>query len=1210
MTTRRTRGSKPAGLSLQNDCNEPAAPRIVTPLAGDNGGDLFSQSPQSQYVTPLASGRSPSLATPSPSSTCVQYAAEADEALQASLAWKATSKSDHPLANFLDSRGKGQPKGWFRLAVFGKAGGQLKSQEKQYIVAQYVALSHLNPDRGSMGHLASAWGVSNITLRRQAIAGVPSLSTEPNSSFSRSVAVVEEEEVYYPRTVDSGELDSMMSSRSFNEQQLVGLQLGQNETIEVQLSVLKSHFEAQLDGPILEQFNAEISRKEPGQQLIDLVKRATEALEDASGVATLSYDSNGRSDKKVYAHVPQSRGGEVKPDTQKKRAKTLETILKMMSVTLKGQRSILEQLAKSFGMVLVEKNLRRISPLEALAFQQFAGLSGNGTGRVDKFLRFAKDINIFPPQLLKTLASAEKAFMIQPAVFQMELQVGKEKTQSCVWWHLKDPIAIMERLISSAINDNKFQESSKFSSSNVQEVIYIAYGCDRGGESTTMLVRVLNQEDGNSAAYSQPICQYEDGAECYSNLAATIYSETFPMKKILQDLVDDEYHAITVKVVSSDGTKTEARTEIVKLQQRAPEHQQYLLTRYPGDFLQQSADEPMPEWIERIDRNVLNLTQLVDNEAGEDVSLAIRIVTSNVDAELPGSTLVGFCLYEEEVEKARIAFCLPLQLAENSSLSFEWHPVIGLPSQDTKQSLIVSGQGTASVKKPCLGCDLIKKDFEYPPTWFHDIDPVNFPMADCKDGELRTGDKANHIAYANWLISTDEGGRKLSTAKDMEYKTLCDSVTAKPLLNTPHAKEPYSPMHALQGCASHFFQECRDALRAIDGENSAWMVDRIYPTLEAVRAAKEPTEAYTSDHKAATQYQSAIERYNKKIAKEREKENPDHEQIFALKSDLRTAETLKKAVIDNGYRTTTQLRAGLADFEKSILDYIKKECKSPRGEAGFTFNNATTTIGGVSFRPEHSGLELAHRDNIKVLSAFDRIFQCVCTVYPDDNSKRQKVVELMEQAKAIAAPLRTLCILLKSQERIRPNQQLIIKTNLCRLWLAWRKNGFPHGLVFNKLHHVVAHVIRFIKKFEMYGRVSEEGFEAAHPKIESTKAKTKSMISNQQRIAVECRRTQILMNPRISEINKALHPEPTRRGSYNKQYRTRAQDDTAIGSRIQHDAPVGYFKTKFGCLLKFEWLDVHEMCQHKHAPGSWTRAIDNYENLGSAAREKARYSKH
>jgi hypothetical protein len=187
---------------------------------------------------------------------------------------------------------------------------------------------------------------------------------------------------------------------------------------------------------------------------------------------------------------------------------------------------------------------------------------------------------------------------------------------------------------------------------------------------------------------------------------------------------------------------------------------------------------------------------------------------------------------------------------------------------------------------------------------------------------------------------------------------------------------------------------------------------------------------------------------------------------------------------------------------------------------------------------QHKGSEYIRQD-----------FSVCVSIYPDDNSKRQKVVGLMEQAKAIAAPLRTL---LKSQKRIRPNQQPIIKTNLCRLWLAWRKNGFPHGLVFNKLHHVVAHVIRFIKKFEMYGRVSEEeGFEAAHLKIESTKAKTKSMISNQQRVAVECRRIQILMNPRISEINKALHPEPTRQGPYNKQYRTRAQDDHWISHSAQ-----------------------------------------------------------
>jgi hypothetical protein len=69
---------------------------------------------------------------------------------------------------------------------------------------------------------------------------------------------------------------------------------------------------------------------------------------------------------------------------------------------------------------------------------------------------------------------------------------------------------------------------------------------------------------------------------------------------------------------------------------------------------------------------------------------------------------------------------MPLHLALSISLSFDWHPVIRLPSQDTKQSLIESGQGTASVPKPCLGCDMTKEDFEYPPTYFYEIDP-EFP---------------------------------------------------------------------------------------------------------------------------------------------------------------------------------------------------------------------------------------------------------------------------------------------------------------------------------------------------------------------------------------------------------------------------------------------------------------------------------------------------
>ena len=742
---------------------EPVAPRIVTQLYGDTG-----QSSQSHCVTPPSSGRRSKVATPPPSST---VAAEADTALLETLVWKSDKKnpSPHPLAQYLVSRGTGQARGWFRLAMFGTVGGQgtkLSDQEKQYIGAQYMALMHLPSSLGALEHLELAWNIAKRTLRDHTRAFLQPLSTKSGSSSSLAAAVVEEEEVH-TRNVDASELGSLMSTLLSNEQQMVGLRLGQNEHIEVPLSVLKCHFEAQLYCPNLEQLNEEILRKEPGDQLVDLVRRTLPTLQNGSGIVTLSYDSNGRADKKVYVHIPQSRGSELNYASHKKKAKTLAIILEMMAGTPRDQHSILMRLAKSLGLEVVEKDLRKTSAEEAVAFLSFVRLSAKDVCKVDRFFRSILGINLFPNQLLKILAIVEKKFTIAAAVFQMELKVSKKTHKSYVWWHLRDPLAILERLISSAFNENKFQKSSEFSSIKIQNVIYIAFGCDRGGKSTTMLVRVLNREGGNSAAYSQPICQYEDGAECYSNLAATVYSESYPIKKILQDLVDDAYHAITVKVLSSDKKIVNARTEIVKLDRTPWKDQQFLLTMYPGGFLVESEETPMPEWVERVERNVLHLAQLAEGEA---VSLTIRIVSiSNAEAELAGSTLVGFCLYEGEQELVRIPFCMPLDLAPSSSLSFEWHPLIGLPSQDTKKSLIVSGQGMASVKKPCLGCDMTKEDFEYPPTYFHEIDLESFPLGACKDGELRTGDKANAIAHANWSVDTADNRWKLSKENEMEF---------------------------------------------------------------------------------------------------------------------------------------------------------------------------------------------------------------------------------------------------------------------------------------------------------------------------------------------------------------------------------------------------------------------------------------------------------
>jgi hypothetical protein len=58
----------------------------------------------------------------------------------------------------------------------------------------------------------------------------------------------------------------------------------------------------------------------------------------------------------------------------------------------------------------------------------------------------------------------------------------------------------------------------------------------------------------------------------------------------------------------------------------------------------------------------------------------------------------------------------------------------------------------------------------------------------------------------------------------------------------PVKKESCSLMHVMQGCASHFYQGCRDGLRMIDmADPSPWMNDRVILALEAVRTAKTST---------------------------------------------------------------------------------------------------------------------------------------------------------------------------------------------------------------------------------------------------------------------------------------------------------------------------------------------------------------------------------
>ena len=73
---------------------------------------------------------------------------------------------------------------------------------------------------------------------------------------------------------------------------------------------------------------------------------------------------------------------------------------------------------------MVKKDLRKTSAEEAVVFLRFIRLSAKDVCKVDRLFLSIKGINLFPAQILKTLATVEKSFTITGAVFQVKLVFG------------------------------------------------------------------------------------------------------------------------------------------------------------------------------------------------------------------------------------------------------------------------------------------------------------------------------------------------------------------------------------------------------------------------------------------------------------------------------------------------------------------------------------------------------------------------------------------------------------------------------------------------------------------------------------------------------------------------------------------------------------------------------------------------------------------
>lgn len=219
-----------------------------------------------------------------------------------------------------------------------------------------------------------------------------------------------------------------------------------------------------------------------------------------------------------------------------------------------------------------------------------------------------------------------------------------------------------------------------------------------------------------------------------------------------------------------------------------------------------------------------------------------------------------------------------------------------------------------------------------------------------------------------------------------------------------------------------------------------------------------------------------------------------------------------------------------------------------------------------------------------------KVFDALMGMYPQGHEIHQWLAVKTPKWQKLGAALFDVGCFLKSQRKRSPQ---VLDVKLLRLYCRWEE-AFP-GKRFNKFHGMFCTIRRFVHKFEMAGRVSEEGGEAFNGTQKGTKGDLKCMPSNSKRITKISERSQ--GNLKGDVLKNRLKIDEKKKGKERGPYkpRTRAAENMMIlkvtGSMKEIDGEE-YVYLQSGNLLLKKWIDVYEWFLGGRAPQNWLQRFD------------------
>jgi hypothetical protein len=748
---------------------------------------------------------------------------------------------------------------------------------------------------------------------------------------------------------------------------------------------------------------------------------------------------------------------------------------------------------KTRKYVLVEKGQKKVFAMEQVAvLRKRMGISMNKLLLLDQFFRYELQLRIFPANLRERMTKDENHFAQRIVSLILPLQVNKNgKKQQCNFWYVEDLCCLLERMVVSAKLSGKFENSEDFSF--IENKLVIVFGCDKGDENTTMLIRVANRGGGNNGDICQPIAQYENGMENHSNLRRTIYNPRFPVRAFLQHLIDDKLFGITIDAIDEKGRIIGTRCKIMQFfveDEDDKELEDLTITLDRKDDQVDDGSLPPSELV--LSSSITNLKLAHSDRM---MTLCIQLIKS---AEK--DNYIGFRLLQEDNELVSYRFSAALRASSGTSLHCKVSQAVGFISHDIKHAWPVHGLGQShSQHCPCLHCIQPSESWKSNPLkWLGSMNPDNSFLQrkdpEDKDAPLREGNNASDKLYQVYVNNGGDGQRKIGDKEDKELKLKVASTTNMPLLRIPPQKETMAPMHMPNGIYNHFYQHVRSELREVDKRGESCWMNRVKEVRVQAQAKTKEDAEFKRLNRENNGFSSRIKSLSTSIneaeqAGEEVGQNGYYLPIWRVKLKENIANRTKHWE-ESGYSEKVKLKNGASLLVKAIDAYLKEETSLPRGPAEYALNHSIFVVGAF-FRDEHGGFALSHQHAIRVLERWHAVETFVSKAYPEDAERQKEVETIMEISQKVAGPLHTLCLNLKSQRLLTAEKLEEIKKDISKTYASWREH-YSSQNPFPKLHHS-CHIPAFVAKWGMYGRLSEEGFEATHPRMGREKSILKRM---------------------------------------------------------------------------------------------------------------------